>query len=274
MMAELFFDDREVSYQSFKFAGGEMQVRIAHVDAPTDRVKIVCRTRSSDDLMELFLLTDAVRHAHGDDTPIDLVLPYLPYARQDRVCYPGEAFSLNVMLALLMTMDYRHVEFWDVHNPRAIPTDFICWTNKPAADFVKSIDLPRPIIVAPDKGAVDRAVQCAAAIGSNFVLAEKVRDPKDGEITGMEIVLRDAIVRGDHDFLIVDDICDGGRTFIELAKILRPLTTGKIYLYVTHGIFSAGFDTLHTHLDGIYTANAFRLPDAHSLKNFITILEG
>jgi ribose-phosphate pyrophosphokinase len=61
---------------------------------------------------------------------------------------------------------------------------------------------------------------------------------------------------GARDFLIVDDICDGGRTFIELAKVLRPLTSGQVKLYVTHGIFSAGFEAL-AGLDRIFVANPF-----------------
>ena len=53
-------------------------------------------------------------------------------------------------------------------------------------------------------------------------------------------------------FLIVDDICDGGRTFLEAAKILKEETTGKLFLYVTHGIFSKGIDELLEHYEHIY----------------------
>jgi ribose-phosphate pyrophosphokinase len=56
--------------------------------------------------------------------------------------------------------------------------------------------------------------------------------------------------------VIVDDICDGGRTFLEMQKTIRSeriyLFGDKIYLVVTHGIFSAGFDELKKHFDGIY----------------------
>jgi ribose-phosphate pyrophosphokinase len=73
------------------------------------------------------------------------------------------------------------------------------------------------------------------------------------------------------DFLIVDDICDGGRTFIELAKVLRPWTTGKIYLYVTHGIFSNGLDVFNSLIDGVYTANPFPKVDLnHKLLTVVS----
>jgi ribose-phosphate pyrophosphokinase len=58
-------------------------------------------------------------------------------------------------------------------------------------------------------------------------------------------------------YVIVDDICDGGRTFIELAKvIIAQNQEAKIYLVVTHGIFSAGFSELTNYFDGIYTTNS------------------
>jgi ribose-phosphate pyrophosphokinase len=59
--------------------------------------------------------------------------------------------------------------------------------------------------------------------------------------------------------VIVDDICDGGRTFLEIAKTIRSernISILKIYLVVTHGIFSAGFDELKKHFDGIYCTNS------------------
>jgi ribose-phosphate pyrophosphokinase len=55
--------------------------------------------------------------------------------------------------------------------------------------------------------------------------------------------------------LIVDDICDGGRTFIELAKKLRPMTTGKIKLLITHGIFSKGIEVFDGIIDEVLVIN-------------------
>ena len=57
--------------------------------------------------------------------------------------------------------------------------------------------------------------------------------------------------------MIVDDICDGGRTFTALATELRNITSGPIFLYVTHGIFSHGLDVFKGLIDKIYVANPF-----------------
>ena len=70
------------------------------------------------------------------------------------------------------------------------------------------------------------------------------------------------------DLIIIDDICDGGRTFINIAEainVTRSLSSihdkseyGKIYLIVTHGIFSAGFETLSQHFDGVFCTNSVK----------------
>ena len=59
------------------------------------------------------------------------------------------------------------------------------------------------------------------------------------------------------DILIVDDICDGGRTFIGLAEELKKKNAGDLYLFVTHGIFSQGFSELKKHFKKIFSTNSF-----------------
>jgi ribose-phosphate pyrophosphokinase len=62
----------------------------------------------------------------------------------------------------------------------------------------------------------------------------------------------------DKDLFIVDDICDGGGTFINIARIIKENEQfkGRIYLIVTHGIFSRGFEDLGEYFNGIYTTNS------------------
>ena len=56
---------------------------------------------------------------------------------------------------------------------------------------------------------------------------------------------------------MVDDIFDGGRTFVELAKLILPMEPERLELYVTHGIFSKGYDEITQYYDRIYTTNSF-----------------
>lgn len=252
-----------MDYTVLGFSGGEVHVRILEPnEAPGQVFEIRARLHGSAEIMELLLLTDALRRM-SSGARIRLVCPYFPYARQDRVCAPGEALSLLVMADLINAQGYESVQVWDAHSDvtGAVLDRMI---SVPALNFVRQLDLlvraEKPILVAPDAGALKKVSSIAKAIGTHWVRADKSRDPATGDITGT-VVYSDHV--GPRDFLIIDDICDGGRTFIALAEALRPLTDGKVYLYVTHGIFSAGYEALTTAIDGIYTANSFRPAGEH-----------
>ncbi len=115
------------------------------------------------------------------------------------------------------------------------------------------------VIIAPDLGASKKAIEIANYFNYPIAIASKTRDLISGQITSIKI---DA--SGERAF-IFDDICDGGRTFIELAKALKSQGFEKIYLYVTHGIFSQGLDVFDGLIDHIFTTNTFKEQDAHPL---------
>ena len=72
------------------FSGGEVHVNLPIPEGTTSAV-IKAYVKSSDDIMAMFMLTAICKEAF---LPVKLILPYLPYARQDRTCAPGDAFSL------------------------------------------------------------------------------------------------------------------------------------------------------------------------------------
>lgn len=203
--------------------------------------------------MELALVTDAVRRNMRGSDDIHLVMPYVPYAREDRICNPGESFGAKVLCDLINSMKFKSVEIWDAHSD-VVPALLNRVTNVHCSEFVKHIATRDMVLVAPDAGAAKKVSACATAIGAEMVIGGKKRDTKTGAITGSFVWTEDI---GDRDFLIVDDICDGGRTFIELAKLLRHHTTGKIKLYVTHGIFSQGMQVFDGLIDEVFIANPF-----------------
>jgi ribose-phosphate pyrophosphokinase len=116
----------------------------------------------------------------------------------------------------------------------------------------------RICLVSPDAGAYKKIFDVAKEFGINRIItANKVRDIKTGNIIRTEVPTLDQ--HADLKYVIIDDICDGGRTFVELAKAMKESRpTAKIYLIVTHGIFSAGFDTLNQYFEGIYTTNSVK----------------
>ena len=82
----------------------------------------------------------------------------------------------------------------------------------------------------------------------------KIRDVKTRKLSGFKVYADDLQGR---DCLVVDDICDGGGTFLGLAKELKAKNAGKLYLAVSHGIFSRGVERLLEHYDGVFSTNSF-----------------
>jgi ribose-phosphate pyrophosphokinase len=127
-------------------------------------------------------------------------------------------------------------------------------------DITKDIYSNDTSIISPDAGALKKAFGIAKIFDRDrVIMASKVRNLITGEISHTEVPLIDSDA---NKFVIIDDICDGGRTFIEIAKVIlskrpkREFNT-EIYLIVSHGIFSKGFKELNKYFDGIYSTNSY-----------------
>lgn len=227
------------------FSGGEEQVRIDVKHCPKSdisSVHIVAKIKSSKDLMALALLTDACRRLDNLDTKAEFILhlPYIPYARQDRVMCPGESLSISVFADIINSLNFDSVIVDDPHSnvsEALIRKIFIRHQHELIARMSNKMNIASDVvIVAPDAGARKKAQKVADRLRLPIVEAGKIRDVSNGTITGTDVF---GDVSGRECF-IVDDICDGGRTFIALAKVLKQKGAKRVILYVTHGIFSYG----------------------------------
>lgn len=255
--------------KSFKFSAGEVQVRTPPLSG-YDRLLIEARYPDSDEIIEIVLILNAISTLKFGGQ-VALFLPYLPYSRQDRPCYTGEANSLSAVAKLLLSQfpDSGRVITWDVHSEKAFGA--FCGLRNRLINVEVNFLIERMrkfqyfwninVVVSPDAGAVKRAQAAASFLGVDVIYGNKKRDSEDGSIVGTSVADKDGNkpdLTGQR-VLIVDDICDGGRTFIELARVLRDLSAKEIVLYVTHGIFSKGFDVFTEGdtplIDTILTAN-------------------
>lgn len=261
----LTLNGREVKYSSF--SGGERHLCISEIlklkpDFSFDPIrvfKIKAILDSSDSIMDLLLLVDAIRQ-DSPNRKINVTIPYFPYARQDRVCNKGESFSLKVMANLINSMKLDSVTIYDPHSDVTPALIDNCIIERMCdiifySDLRQFIHKNKIVLVSPDAGAQKKTIDvsinmnnCPSAFVPNVIQATKTRDTKTGEITSTQVY---GNVK-EKNVLIVDDICDGGRTFIELSKVLREKGANKIYLYVTHGIFSKGMDVLRPHFDEVF----------------------
>lgn len=245
-----------VPFESFVFPGGEVHVRCAQLPERVRAVRIDADLRSSDDIMALHLVADALRRQMPTRAPLELRMPYVPYARQDRVCNPGEALSAKVFCTLINALKFDSVTVLDPHSEvvgALIDRVQIIAPSAPASNLREHREFAgRFGIVVPDAGARKRAIGVAKALAAtDIVFADKQRDLATGKIMAMTVTGEVP----DMPLLVVDDICDGGATFVELARLLRTRTRAPLYLYVSHGLFTKGLDELLDAFDRIYTPN-------------------
>lgn len=242
----------EIQGERMVFSGGENHIKLQ--SEVGQEVTIEACLTNSDYVMELFLATDALRRAGAKE--ISLVCPYIPYSRQDRVMVEGEPLSIKVFIDLLNTQRYKAVYTLNNHSPVTTALIRNCVEIDDSRILRQIINLDRPSLVSPDAGAYKKAMRLAKLFGMELVCASKVRDVSDGKITATKVDVETLVGKTCY---IIDDICDGGRTFVELAKALKAKGCEIVVLYVSHGIFQHGLTELEEHIDRIYTTNCFRL---------------
>jgi len=233
----------ELEYEFFKFPAGELHFKFHQLNNLSIINSIIIETdlSSSDDIILLCLMADYFTCEK------QLVLLYTPYARQDRKTSPEEPFSFKTIARLINSCGFKHVIVIDPHSDVTPALIENCVVRR-RVDIVGEIS-EDSIIVSPDAGAMKANNEVAKKLGLRHIVATKVRDVSTGEITSTQ-VHTDINLKGEK-LIILDDICDGGRTFIELAKVLRTYEPKSIELAVTVGIYSKGKEVLEPYCDVI-----------------------
>ncbi|ASV43508.1 ribose-phosphate pyrophosphokinase [Vibrio phage JSF12] len=214
------------------------------------------------DLVLLAILKEAVdslvRENHRQLVPVTLFLPYVPDARADRRFEYGGSHNLKVVANLINAMGFSQVTVLDPHSDVveglidnvSVLKQYhgLRWVmgqvrHALGSDFV---------LCAPDLGAAKKIEEVAKKLQVDYVQAIKIRDVQTGRIIKSDLLPKEVSTKS---VLIVDDICDGGATFVGIAEALRERGFEKIGLYVSHGIFSKGLGVFEGHIDHIYTGN-------------------
>lgn len=253
------------------FAGGERNVRIKGFqyspaygvdlkeEMPEGKDLVVyAHLDSSDAIMDLLLFTDAFnRMGRGTGHQVKKVcyVPYIPYARQDRVMVPGEALGAAVFGILVNLCGFDRIIVDDPHSdvsPSHIKNVSVFEQYELALDILGSGFFDDAVIVAPDAGAIKKVTKLAQKVNHAVIgVGNKHRNLLTNEITSTSYSGPD--VNGKR-VIMIDDICDGGRTFIELGKVLRANGASEVILYTTHGIYSYGADVFTGVIDEVYSA--------------------
>lgn len=248
-----------IEYKSFLFAGGEPHIKISNNFDASLPLTITHRINSFNDLGLICITVDALKRMGVKE--INLFIPYFPAARQDRVMIPGEPLSVKVYADIINAMTLASVTVFDPHSEvtPALLNNCVTVSNH---EFIKQViaNIGTDVkLISPDGGALKKIYKVSEFLGgAEVVECSKSRDVKTGKLSGFKVYAEDL---AGADCLIVDDICDGGGTFIGLAEALKAKNAGKLYLAISHGIFSKGFDELGKYFEQIFTTDSIKEVD-------------
>lgn len=246
---------------AFNFPAGERHVKVEDRRA-FEPVQLAVMTPSPEslheDLFQIAMWADALDDQHdrnGDLVKRVLIMPYVPGARADR----GTPYGAKIYSDFISELELDHVAVFDPHSEVAEKL----LAGAAPLTILNPVDvLPKHLpegaydaVIAPDKGALKRASDVADALGLLLVRGEKRRDFQTGKFFGYTLPQLDP----DKKYLVVDDICDGGGTFMLLADSAN-VPYVNLHLYVSHGVFSKdAFQRLTArHYSKIITTNSFR----------------
>jgi len=248
-----------------RFSDGEINVQISESVRGRD-VFIIQSTGapSNDNLMELLIMTDALRRSSANS--ITAVVPYFGYARQDRKAAPRVPITAKLVADMFETAGIDRVVTIDLHAGQIqgffdIPVDNL-YGAIIFEEYIRSKNLPNPVIASPDIGGVTRARYFAEKLGLEMVIVDKRRE-KANESEVMNII---GDVAG-KDIIMIDDMVDTAGTMVKAAAALKTRGATSVMACATHGVLSGkAYENLNNgELDELVISNTLVL-SGHSDK--------
>lgn len=206
-----------------EFTASEMLIEIPKT-INNDDIYIVqsLASSSNNQIMELLLTINAIKHSGGQK--IHLILPYIPYSRQDKQ-KNNNSSGMEVIANLLNNAGISSIITLDIHNKNSLQLFDVPVINIDTTPLVSRLIKDR-LIVMPDLGSVNRST-----LNGDFIYLEKTRYNSDisfnlfGNVKGKNC-------------LLLDDIIDSGKTIELAAKFLIDKGAKSVDAYATHALFS------------------------------------
>lgn len=288
----------DIKYEVYPFPDGQQQIKLDvnfnnKVWLGKD-VLIQSRLNSFKDLELISCARASFKNMDIED--IKLYIPYVLGSRSDRQFEIGSCNYLKqVFCPIINSLKFKKVIVLDPHSDvlEGCLDNFSKINNTELAKWslenIYHTSNPNMILMSPDAGAVKKIEALAKDLDykGDIINCSKSRD-LSGKITKTIVPYFDL----SKDIILIDDILDGGKTFIEIGKIIKERQesyerqtpsdkrrTGKLYLIVTHGIFSKGYKELNKYFDGMFCTNSYKeIPelewdgDKHDFKTNVKCL--
>jgi ribose-phosphate pyrophosphokinase len=212
-----------------KFPDGEQYIRIP-ASVTGEKVTIIQSTVTDSDFISLLLLIDACSEA----SRINVVIPYMGYARQDKRFREGEPISARAMAKAvkadnIYTINIHDESILDHFDGKAVNLD----ATPVIGRYIKNMNLEDPLVIAPDDGALDLALNASRDLGIDYDFLEKTR------LSGEKVTIKpkNIPVKG-RDVIIIDDIISTGGTMAETISLLKGQGAKEVYTACVHPVLS------------------------------------
>lgn len=211
--------------------------------AKIDTLIIDWKFENQSEFLDVIQLATLLKHSFGKF--VTLNMEFFPFSRQDKPISNESTFAAWPFINLLHNCKlFDNINTVDMHNKMIVSGSPIFNNETPNKRINEVLELSKTDVVCfPDKGASQRGYSIDPDVYGTVTLAKK-RNQTTGEIEGLKFENKLGANLTGLVVTIIDDLCDGGRTFIEGAKILKEAGASKVFLYTTHGIYSKGTQIL------------------------------
>ncbi|MCR4307233.1 MAG: hypothetical protein NUV80_01580 [Candidatus Berkelbacteria bacterium] len=223
-----------------QFPDGQPHLKI---ECLSDR--LIWPIRNSTELLQLLQISNALDGIRQSKP--NLIIPYLMGARSDRHMEPGDSFDLQVIANMINYCKFPQVSIYDVHSEVALAL-IDRSINIPNTKLLATYHLKNSVLICPDAGAAKKHYPQF----TDIVYCTKQRDLTTGKL---KLKVHEPEHCTGRYCVVIDDLCDGGATFIAIAEQIKPLF---LTLIVSHGIFSKGFDKLFKYYNQIITSDSYQ----------------
>ena len=269
-----FLGVKPVATNAYEFANGEIFVRFEESARGCDAFVIQSHASPVNEwVMEQLLMVDALKRASAKR--ITAVMPFYPYARQDKKHRGREPISARLIADLFRAAGAHRLMAVDLHTSQIQgffdgPVDHLFALPLLAEHVEQHYRGDRLTIVAPDAGRVRVAERWTDRLGCPLAIIHKRRDPDvPNEVKMLEVVGQ---VAG-RTCLIVDDMIDTGGTITKAAEALAEQGATDVVAVSTHAVLSGpAVDRLkNSPISEIVVTNTLPVPDEVRLDK-LTVL--